>query len=306
MAINDDQDEQVKKLIAGQMGPESSTTDNSTADSDAELADKVADSHPGHTPASIDQWVQGQEKQVDQYGPEQEKAVINNIIQNRNSFQGRAANAGAGLADSIMQGVAQQGSGHFQEALNQRQNQTEQLAANAVPQLASLNKSNMGEKQALEGITSGSPLGASKAAALKPILQQLYPGKTDAEYAAMLQNPEATAANLGIPASVLESKAKLAETHLENELRRDTLGATIQNNAAEREQARNVLAQTTKQEETKNELEHPVMMELKKLFGASESATPDGRVTVISPDGKTGHIPASQLKDALAKGYKQP
>lgn len=39
--------------------------------------------------------------------------------------------------------------------------------------------------------------------------------------------------------------------------------------------------------------------------GNSGSAIPDGRVTVISPDGKVGHIPQAQLKAALAKGYKQ-
>lgn len=243
--FDEDQDEKVKKLISDQM--DSSTGNNSTVDSEAELADKVADSHPGHTPASIDQWVQGQEKQVDQYGPEQEKAVIDNILQSRNSFGSRVANAGAGLADSLMQGVAQAGPGHFQENLANRENKTQEIAAGELPQLAGMNRQNMGEKQALEGMTSGSPLGASHAAALKPILQQLYPGKTDAEYAAMLQNPQATAANLGIPASVLESKAKLAQAQAEMEIQRGTANA----NRLNQEESRKLEAQRLAQEAAK-------------------------------------------------------
>ena len=35
------------------------------------------------------------------------------------------------------------------------------------------------------------------------------------------------------------------------------------------------------------------------------SAAPAGRVMVVSPDGKVGHIPKEQLQDALSKGYKQ-
>ena len=34
-------------------------------------------------------------------------------------------------------------------------------------------------------------------------------------------------------------------------------------------------------------------------------AIPQGRITVISPNGQVGHIPQSQLKAALAQGYKQ-
>lgn len=37
----------------------------------------------------------------------------------------------------------------------------------------------------------------------------------------------------------------------------------------------------------------------------SPASSPDSRVNVISPDGKIGHIPASQLQDALSQGYKQ-
>lgn len=40
-------------------------------------------------------------------------------------------------------------------------------------------------------------------------------------------------------------------------------------------------------------------------FPQERLPAPDGRVTVIAPDGKTvGHIPQSQLKDAIAQGYK--
>lgn len=40
-------------------------------------------------------------------------------------------------------------------------------------------------------------------------------------------------------------------------------------------------------------------------FPTSPSQIPQGRITVVSPSGQVGHIPQSQLKQALDQGYKQ-
>jgi sugar phosphate isomerase/epimerase len=48
--------------------------------------------------------------------------------------------------------------------------------------------------------------------------------------------------------------------------------------------------------------------DLANRFGGdapAESQDAGGRVQVIAPDGKRGTIPAAQLQDALARGYKQ-
>ena len=50
---------------------------------------------------------------------------------------------------------------------------------------------------------------------------------------------------------------------------------------------------------------HAAHQVLEKEATGDGGGVPDGRVTVVSPSGQVGHIPESQLKDALAKGYKQ-
>lgn len=46
-------------------------------------------------------------------------------------------------------------------------------------------------------------------------------------------------------------------------------------------------------------------VEPKPTKPAKKSKIPEGNIEVISPDGRRGHIPASQLPDALQAGYKQ-
>lgn len=40
-------------------------------------------------------------------------------------------------------------------------------------------------------------------------------------------------------------------------------------------------------------------------FGNQQSSIPNGRITVVSPDGKIGHIPQEQLEEAIKSGYKK-
>ena len=49
---------------------------------------------------------------------------------------------------------------------------------------------------------------------------------------------------------------------------------------------------------------NPAVDVLNKQAQGNGGSVPDGRVTVVSPDGKIGHIPQEQLKAAIAKGYK--
>ena len=46
---------------------------------------------------------------------------------------------------------------------------------------------------------------------------------------------------------------------------------------------------------------HEVYLEI----GSREKSIPSGRVLVVSPDGQEGHIPESQLNEALSAGYKR-
>ena len=48
-----------------------------------------------------------------------------------------------------------------------------------------------------------------------------------------------------------------------------------------------------------------IQKQISNPFGTKTQTTGTDRVTIVSPDGKTGTIPASQLQKALSQGYKQ-
>lgn len=101
----------------------------------------------------------------------------------------------------------------------------------------------------------------------------------------------------------MESKMKGRELGLTQ----DRLDIEAKNNATQRELEGERIKEEA-QEKLSNEgpfhkLTHmfdPAEAALKKTAGID-----DQRVSVISPAGKEGHIPASQLQDALKKGYRQ-
>lgn len=103
-----------------------------------------------------------------------------------------------------------------------------------------------------------------------------------------------------------EAKARIEET---GAYQRGMLANTAANNQAQIQQGaakglegRGILQKVRDFIDTSPET---ATLQRQAAGGSGQSQIPDGRITVVSPSGKVGHIPQSQLKAAMAKGYKQ-
>ena len=104
----------------------------------------------------------------------------------------------------------------------------------------------------------------------------------------------------GTNAATAQQQANTAETRAESESKNQELQRQ-EEEAGLKERALGSLGKMG----VWDRLTHPeVLKGLSQQAGIGGQSAPPGRITVISPDGKTGHIPQSQLKAALAKGYK--
>lgn len=118
----------------------------------------------------ISNYVAQQKQQINQYGPEQSQAVANHVLQQQNGLGGNIANAGAGFADAIMQGVARAGNPGFQQNLQNRQDKQAQIQLDALKNSREGNLQNVEAGQKLDAQDPSSALSASKRAQNGPIL----------------------------------------------------------------------------------------------------------------------------------------
>lgn len=236
---------------------------------DGENKQKTQDSNPGHSPDDLKSYVQGQEDQIDKYGPDQEKAVMDSIFKSHGSLQNRASRGLAGLGDAIM-GVAGKSSPGFLNNVTEREGRTDEMKARETPQLQEMNLSNLSAKEKLQMQDSSTPLGNAAKEFLKPILQQVFPGKAPQEYEAMLKNPAMAAANIGVPAQLLESKAKIAMAGAELGLH----GQVARSNASNQELERKQNQEKLNQDKEKLKIEHPILNALGKFDDMGGNAGP--------------------------------
>lgn len=289
-------------------------------DNPEEDKSNIVDSHPL---AQLPNYIQQQEQQVDKYSPDKQQAVLDHIQQEQTGLGTRLGRAGSTLADAIMQGVARAGPSDFRKTYDDNLLNRNKMQAAALPQLQEMNAKNMGAKERLEGMTSSTPLGASEAVAAKLVAKDLFPGKTEAEYDQLSQNPSALAKYFPGEAEfqkAMEEKRGTAEFRRES-LVNQRMGLE---NAASNERTGHVegSARVLESKGLLKRLEELLMgpdqgtKALENIVASGGTAgngtpvstsetVPQGRITVVSPDGRIGHIPQSQLKAALAKGYKQ-
>lgn len=122
---------------------------------------------------SIQSYIGQQKQQLGQYGPEQQMAVSKSLLDQQNGTRGTLANAGTGLADALMQGVARAGNPGFQANLQNRQNAQAGMQMDALKGAREANTQNVGANQRLDAMDPQSPLSASKRAQNGPILQAM-------------------------------------------------------------------------------------------------------------------------------------
>jgi len=227
-----------------QLSPVSTSTGAADESNQTENDARIKNSHPGNADELNDpltKYVQGQESQVDKYGPEQEAAVLKNIADTQNSLGNKVARGGATFADAIMQGVARAGNPGFAQQFADRENRAADLAKETIPTLQKMNAENMGEKQKLEGMTSSSPLGGAKAAAYQKVFKQLFPQMSPAELNAMTKDP-------AIAEKMFPEMGPIIDKQVQNELKKMQIDATVSHNQQEAELS-----------DIKNRAEHPIL-----------------------------------------------
>lgn len=254
MALSQDQDEETKKyLMSSFQDPQ--LTDSLTKGSSDQMRlppvsspipptpvapvpvekeapqpndERIQDSHPGNQPEDLlANDIQGKITQSQKYGPDQEQAVLDNIMKSQGSLGNRLSRAGAGLGDAIM-GVAGKQSPGFLNSLENREAGQNKMALDSIPALSALNKEKMGEKQALEGMTSSTPLGKATAQAYQKVFKQLFPQMSQAELTMLTKNPS-------IAAKIFPDMAPIIDKQVQNELKKEQIEATIGNQKQQRE-----------------------------------------------------------------------
>lgn len=181
-------------------------TDMGADDNKTEDAEKIEDSHPGHKPEDLDSYVAGQKAEVDKYGPDQEKAVMDAILAEHGSLGNRLSRGAASFGDALMMNAGK-GNPGFLNNLNEREGRLDTLKANEIPKLQSMNAQNMGAKEKLEGMTASTPLGASEVAPLAAFFKRM--GVPDSEIPKMLQNPAAARALVEPYATVMSKDEQI-------------------------------------------------------------------------------------------------
>ena len=240
--------------------PDIATSGETASRGDNAPETKITESHPGPTPdqnAALNQYISGQEKQVDAWGPEKQAALYDHIQKGYNSPGNMIAKGGATLADAIMQGVARAGNPGNLEAINQREQQEKTRAMGIGKNLNEANLQGMKEKQRLESMSPTTPLGGSSTPGMKAVAQ-MY-GMTPAQVNAL------TASNPQIALQLLEKVGEFApqklKAEIENEIktvelqiqqqRNDIEGARVKSEAALGAQGKQIEEQRAAQDAAK-------------------------------------------------------
>lgn len=151
--------------------------------------EKIADSHPGLQPGALDQYIQGQESQVDRWGPEKQAALMEHLQKSYKSPGAILAKGGATLADAIMQGVARAGNPGNLAAINEREDKTLNRAAEMGKSLQEQNLAGIKEKEGLESQSPNTALGGANLPAIQAVAR-MYKMEPAQVQAMMKSNPQ--------------------------------------------------------------------------------------------------------------------
>lgn len=200
-------------------------------ESDSEISAKTIDSHPGVQQNDLDNYIKNQESEVDRFGPQKQAETMQNLEKGYRSPLNAISKGGATIADAIMQGVARAGSGGNLAAIDAREQANLNRAAEMVKSLNQQNLEGLREKQALESLSSRTPLGASQTPMLSAVLEKM--GYSPDKIKGMLTNPSAAKSALAPMADIFSAQMK---AQLEAELKKIELGMQAQNLASTHEE----------------------------------------------------------------------
>lgn len=203
--------EELERLNASR-GTLSTTRDN--------VVDKVIPSTPGNTPQDLNRYLSEQKTAVNQYGPEQEKMVLDQILKDRNSLGETIKRGTIGFSDAIMQGVARAGNPGNLAAYDARKGKEEEMRANAIPALQEMNLKQVEGNQSLDRMSGDNALGASFQAPLAAFFRKA--GVPEEEIAGMLANPAAARGVVDPFASLMGNEQKMQMELLLNQMQNNS------------------------------------------------------------------------------------
>lgn len=190
---------------------------------------RITDSNPGHEPDKLAQYVQNQQGQIDKWGPDKQAALMQHLQEGYRKPGYVIAKGGATLADAIMQGVARAGSSGNLAAIDERENQNLNRAAEMGKSLNEQNISNLGAKRSLESMTSSTPLGGAQSKAAQFLAKQLYPNISPEKLAEIGSNPQALTAILPAGVDLKKALAEIENTAAYRKAELGLQGATLEN-----------------------------------------------------------------------------
>ena len=188
----------------------------------------------------LQNYLADQRSQLNRYGPEEQMALEQAIQKQRTGFLPNLANAGAGFADAIMQGVARAGPSNFQSNLQNRIDKTQEGQREAMKTAQTGNLARMKQEMELAQIDPSTPISRMAQRSASPLLKRV--GLSDDEIrnmpASLIGEAQTRQLSLEeIRAKMDETKALREQTHEfqmgELGLKRDTLAATEANQRAE-------------------------------------------------------------------------
>lgn len=134
---------------------------------------RIVSSHPGLSPDDIGTYLKQQRGQLDKYGPDQEKAVMDQIARDQHGVKGAALHGIAGLSDGIMQGVARAGNGNAVAQLNQKEQNQIDNARGISKDLDEGNMKHIAAGQSLDQMDPNSSIGKAMLGTYGPLLDKL-------------------------------------------------------------------------------------------------------------------------------------
>jgi hypothetical protein len=121
----------------------------------------------------ITNYLNQQKAQIGKYGPEEQLAVQNQLMQQRQGLGGKIPVALGGLADAIMQGVARAGNPGYAQQIQGQQNKLAEEKLGTMEKAGQQNLQQTEAKMKLDAIDSSSALSKAKQQAYTPLLTKL-------------------------------------------------------------------------------------------------------------------------------------
>lgn len=134
---------------------------------------QIGSSHPGLSQDQIEQYLAQQKSQLNKYGPDEEKAVMDEIRKRQGGLSGVIGDKMAQASDDVMQGVARAGSG---QAMARRQQAKEFELNNTLQEqqdLAKNNRETVGANQAMDAMNPSSAIGKAMMSTWGPLLDKM-------------------------------------------------------------------------------------------------------------------------------------